>query len=148
MRSNQSTVPLYQSKCAKEHDKTSVLTRDKFSLVHDLGPSGYLRRPWNSKLSWTQCRCKVTILDNCFIEATSALQRAPNLSYIFVIKVLYYKRLVEVHINNHSSFKRCGRIGEDRTKFAARKCLRCGCLSVYYHRLRLSSRRLSWNGIV
>ena len=49
MRSNQSTVPLYQSKCAKEHDKTSVLTRDKFSLVHDLGPSGIFEKAMKLK---------------------------------------------------------------------------------------------------
>ena len=56
----QTNFPRHQPSCGKERN---------------------LSWPWTSKLSWTQCRCKVTILDACFIEDTSAnLQRTPNLS--------------------------------------------------------------------
>ena len=48
MRSNQ-LPSLYQSKCAKEHDKTSMLTRDKISLVHEIGPSGMLEKAMKLK---------------------------------------------------------------------------------------------------
>ena len=91
-------------------------TRNRF--VHD---SKHLVNPLDSKLRWTQCRCKPTIFNACYTKRTPLLQRTPNL----FLKVLSY----------------------DRAEVAseARKCLWFGHLSIFFHRLWFSS---SWRGIV